>query len=406
MDLYRKNTIFFNTSKVVFISSSIPVEIYTIFLLSSSDVGKIILGLIMMGSLGILIGLEPAIGRVIDSVRRRTLILGLQLSSLIIEALIFIAWYLNAVPSIILLSGFLMYVDVNEAFYFNTMSALLQTVSGTRSYVRSNGLSEISGQLPSVIGPAMAIPVLHFLGPRISLALSATLASVSMVLISFLKEDYIPPDHVRGHKDKMAGTISVIRAFPRQIALIYLLNFPFIMVMVGNLVKPVFIVNVLHGGVADLSLSEMDYAAFAAITGLFMSIFPIKNEMSGAFIFFSVYLAGIVLMPFASEFAAYMVLQSLHGIGNPGTRISRNSFVMKHVPKELHGRFSSGVSMFSNITRMIILAVFTVEINRVSPIILLLTMGLITATALLIAVVLKRSVDMKPLSSGIPLPVR
>ncbi|MCY0852144.1 MFS transporter [Thermoplasma acidophilum] len=406
MNSNRRNKTLFNASKVVFISSSIPVEIYTIFLLSSSDGGKIIFGLLMMGSLAILIGLQPAIGRMIDAVKRRTLIRWLQLSSLVIEVFIFIAWYLNAVPSIILLSGFLMYVDVSEAFYFNAMSALLQTISGTGSYVRSNGLSEISGQLPSMIGPAMAIPVLHFLGPRISLLLSASLASVSLLLISFLNEDYIPPRRVRGRNDKMAGTISVIMAFPKQVVLIYLLNFPFIMVMVGNLVKPVFIVSVLHGGVADLSLSEMGYAAFAAMTGLFMSIFPVKNEMASAFLFFSIYLAGIILMPFASEFAIYMILQSLHGIGNPGTRISRNSFVMRHVPRELHGRFSSSVSMFSNITRISILAVFTAEINLVSPVDLLLTMGIITAAALLMAAVLKRSVDMRPLSSGIPLPVK
>ncbi|KAA8922835.1 MFS transporter [Thermoplasma sp.] len=376
-------------TKVMFLSSSLPIEIYIMFLLSSTHTGRIIFGAIMLVSLTVITGLQAPIGKIIDSMKRKTIVQIIQGSSSIAEVLIFIVWNFWQVSPILILSALMIYLDVSETFYFDAMRALLQTISESGLYVRSNGLSEISGQLPSIIGPIMAIPLLHFLGPRTALVVAALLASVSLIPLWYLRDDYRPTKNTRHGVDGMTGTISVIRRFPKQIALIYLLNFPFIMVTVGNLVKPVFIVNVIHGGVADISLSEIDYAAFAAITGLFMAIFPSRREMTNTFIFFLIYLAGLILMPFSSSFVAFLLFQSLHGIGNPGTRINRNSLVMKYVPRDLQGRFSSGVSLFSTITRMTILAVFTVEIDRVSSIDLFLAMSAITVLAMAIALVLK-----------------
>ncbi|WP_297217558.1 MFS transporter [Thermoplasma sp.] len=397
----KYSTLLYNSSKILALSSTYPVEIYTMFLLSLSNPGKIQFGTIMILSLIFSMFIDPFLGKIIDSFPRRRLIEMLQTISILFEMFSLLLWHFHMMQRVLVLSVLLIYINVSSSVYFDMMRALLQTISHQTAYLRMNGIAEASGQFPSLLGSAIAVPALLLIGPQGSLALAIIIQIISLLFISLIEENFKPVRSLRDKKIKHNGVLSMIRRYPKQTFLIYFLNFPFIMIIVGNLLKPIFIVNVIHGNVSDISFSEMDYAAFAALTGLAISMFPRGNELANSFIFFAIYIAALLLMPFSSNFIFFMIFQSLHGIGNPGTRINRNSFVMKHVPMEMLGRFSSGVSLLSTITTMAILIAVTLEINSISIIVIFLALGTLSIAAMIMAFLLKQKTAMTMFSTDV-----
>ena len=369
----KYSTLLYNSSKILALSSTYPVEIYTMFLLSLSNPGKIQFGTIMILSLIFSMFIDPFLGKIIDSFPRRRLIEMLQTISILFEMFSLLLWHFHMMQRVLVLSVLLIYINVSSSVYFDMMRALLQTISHQTAYLRMNGIAEASGQFPSLLGSAIAVPALLLIGPQGSLALAIIIQIISLLFISLIEENFTPERSLRGKKIKHNGV----------------------------LLKPIFIVNVIHGNVSDISFSEMDYAAFAALTGLAISMFPRGNELANSFIFFAIYIAALLLMPFSSNFIFFMIFQSLHGIGNPGTRINRNSFVMKHVPMEMLGRFSSGVSLLSTITTMAILIAVTLEINSISIIVIFLALGTLSIAAMIMAFLLKQKTAMTMFSTDV-----
>ncbi|MEM3675765.1 MAG: hypothetical protein QXV22_01765, partial [Thermoplasmataceae archaeon] len=167
------------------------------------------------------------------------------------------------------------------------------------------------------------------------------------------------------------------------VLLIFFLNFPFIMVTaIGNFVKPIFIVTVLHGGAIDISLSEFTYAALASLMGLLLSHFLKGRELFMSYLFYIIYTAGSFLIPYSSSFLMYLAFQAAHGIGNPGIRICRNTFVMKNINRNFSGRFFGAVSFVSNIARVSLLLFAMATVNIIGPGKLFTASGFILAAAL------------------------
>ena len=395
------NLLRFNIAKIIALSSFGPFEIYSLFYLSATPVGRITIGVVMVSALLLGIGFDPILGRIIDYHCRKAVIFAIILSWVTALLVAFAIWTLDPESTEILIPSLFVFLDFSGGAFFSTMRAFQQTITSRSLYGRSNALSEISGQLPTFIGASSAIPVILYIGVRYSLVISAVVVIVSLMLLMRIREDYTP-NKTLSEGRKAQGTISFMKSHYKVVVFFYLLNFTFIIVTLGNLLKPIFIVDILRGNSSSISLSEMTYAVFGSLTGIALSLIPVKFGLKHCYLFMMLFTLGSFLIPFSPDLAFFLAFQSTHGIGNPGNRISRNTLIMNHVKPSDSGRFFASVTFLSNISRLILLSIFTLLVNITGSGLLIEITGflMIGAMGLSFIIYLKTAEVRSALSSG------
>ncbi|MCL4335966.1 MAG: hypothetical protein M1344_01900 [Candidatus Thermoplasmatota archaeon] len=105
---------------------------------------------------------------------------------------------------------------------------------------------------------------------------------------------------------------------------------------------------------------------------------------------------GSLLIPVAPLWYLFLIFQILHGFGNPGTRIARNTVVMKSVPKNEMGRFNGSVQLLTTMTRIVLISVSMLEVLSAGAGTLILVIGTIVFVAEVLAgILLSRNPDVK-----------
>ncbi len=393
----QKNFVYYNSFNSLFLVAFIPFEIFAIVNLSLTPSGRLIFGGVMMAILIVQIIVSPFIGNLLDSFPRKTVIMRVILLQLAFALIISFLWEMLPEYEIIFIITLFMLVNITEGIFFDAMRSMQQTISSPVNIGKGNGFSEISGQLPSIIGPAMAIPVLTFLGPLYTLAFSTVILILTVPILMHVKENFTVEKKVmnKNTAEKKEGAINYMKKNPSKIIFAFLLNMPFIMVATGNFLKPVFIVSTLHAGLFGLSLSEMVYASFASTLGLVLSVTRWKNEIVMMYGFFILYIFGTFLMPTSPILVIFLIYQSFHGIGNPGVRVSRNTFLMKRIDAQHSGRFFSSVTFLSTTARLMLLVFFTLTVNTLGTTFLFDLSGFILVASLTFSIILMKNQEMR-----------
>ena len=393
----QKNFVYYNSFNSLFLVAFIPFEIFAIVNLSLTPSGRLIFGGVMMAILIVQIIVSPFIGNLLDSFPRKTVIMRVILLQLAFALIISFLWEMLPEYEIIFIITLFMLVNITDGIFFDAMRSMQQTISSPVNIGKGNGFSEISGQLPSIIGPAMAIPVLTFLGPLYTLAFSTVILILTVPILMHVKENFTVEKKVmnKNTAEKKEGAINYMKKNPSKIIFAFLLNMPFIMVATGNFLKPVFIVSTLHAGLFGLSLSEMVYASFASTLGLVLSVTRWKNEIVMMYGFFILYIFGTFLMPTSPILFIFLIYQSFHGIGNPGVRVSRNTFLMKRIDAQHSGRFFSSVTFLSTTARLMLLVFFTLTVNTLGTTFLFDLSGFILVASLTFSIILMKNQEMR-----------
>lgn len=389
------NLLRFNIAKVTALSSFGPFEIYSLFYLSSTSEGRIMLGIVMISALILGICFDPIIGRIIDYHHRKPVLNFIIVSWAASLVIAFSIWTSNPGSKEFIIPLLFVFLDFSGGAFFSTLRSFQQTITGKKLYGRSNALSEISGQLPSFIGAGAAIPIIMYVGVRYSLLISTLVLIIPLLLLGRIRENFEPVAS-RDNGGKIEGTLSFLKSHYRLVIFFYLLNFTFIVVAVGNLLKPVFIVDVLNGNTSSISLSEMTYSVLGSITGLILSVIPVKFGLKYCYLFMTLFAFGSFLIPFSPDITLFLIFQSTHGVGNPGNRISRNTIVMNNVKTSDSGRFFAAISFLSNISRLILLSLFTLLVNITGPGLLIELTGFMMVGAIGISsLIYLRAVDVR-----------
>lgn len=375
-------------SKFLGLISVIPIEVFITFRLSDNSSFYGLFGASLIIPLLLELVLQPYISALVDGRSRRKLLICNSISN--IASVGFASFILlpllgrpAAIYSLILVS-----IELYFFFFFQAYNALAQETLRREQYGRFNGISEITGQLPSLVGGIFAGIILLGMGFD-AVVLSEILFQVfSIGLLLHLREgpaeNAIAGSHAAGlgYRD----SLSFMRRNFRQIMVVFLLNFPFLAIVSGNFLKPIFIASTLHGSPSWLAASEVAYASFAIIAGLFT---PRLNErigyMKSIYILAGIFFAGSLLMPFFPQFTFYLAFQALHGIGNPGVRIGRNTLIMKTVARRDIGRFYGSVNLLTVLGRIILLVVCILEVGILGPGMILLGIGVVVLGAIIAA---------------------
>ncbi len=370
----------------------VPLDIEAVFRLASIPSYVQSLGTIMIITLLLEIGIQPFLSTLLDRYDRKRV----QLFSQVCASFAMIAmgiytqmrgagqcWYLASV----------LLVDVYYFVSYQAYAAMAQDVVSARNAGTYSGIAELVSQFPVIMGGVLVAFLWSSVGfPGILMLAGLTILAATPVLILLP----IPPVMSKIPEVRTERAAGYMRANFSPVLYIFLLNIPYVAVVSGNYLKPVFIARVLSGNPGTLGVSESIYAGMASLTGLIAPLAVKKaGEFRSAMIFSTIYAAGSLLMPLFPLAALFFIFQVSHGMGNPGNRISRNTLVLKNVPREQIGRFNGSVNILDMICRVALLSIYITFINGLGVRFLMEVTAVVVCIATLAAMALHKRDPMK-----------
>jgi MFS family permease len=280
--------------------------------------------------------------------------------------------------------------------HFPAKFAFLQQVFDKSSYQSLMGLMEVQGQTAMMIAGGLgAILVEH-----VSLT-TILLFDASTYLFSFLIQSTLPYEST--HLDGAAATPRVsawqavgegwrwLRDRPRLTVFFTASLMPFITIMVGNYLFPIYIAQTLHAGAWVFGAGEIVFAAGAILAGFslpgFIAEHSARTTVPATIVVFAVGAALLVLFPVP---ALYFVASLLLGFGNAGSRVARSAAMLHLIDNKVMGRVGSFFHAYDRVLRTILTSavIAIVAVGGARPAFALL---LVLVLVSLVAVVRSRS---------------
>lgn len=132
---------------------------------------------------------------------------------------------------------------------------------------------------------------------------------------------------------------------------------PFIVVMAGNYLVPVYVSETLRAGPGTFALSEVAFAVGALGAGLLLPRLLARQTVGTLLpLIMAIFLVGLILqatLPFTAVFVGAMVLL---GFGNAGTRVGRSALMLHVVPNAVMGRVTVFFSVLDRVMRTLLVS--------------------------------------------------
>ncbi len=332
--------------------------------------GSQLFGYVTFGTTLLMFLASPLIGALVDRFSRKRLLLTCELFGLT-SVLFFSLWglaaghYASWQLVAILIAGTSYYT-----LHFPSQFAFVQEIFSDEQYRALNSVMEVQNQSSAMLAGALG----SILVGKISLTyiLWADGLTYLIAFFAFLTLRYERAEGLGGIRFTLFSGISdgfrYLKTKPLLILFFLCSLMPFISVMVGNYLFPVYILKTLKGGPTVLGASETTYAVGAVLAGLTI---PLLLRTLGTFrtvlLTVATYTLSVILVAFIPVVGLFLAMHTVMGWGNAGTRVGRNAHLMKIVPKGLIGRVNSFFAAYNYAMRLILIGVFASIINQVHP---------------------------------------
>jgi len=301
----------------------------------------------------------PYYGVWVDHHSRKTMLLGSELFGFLATAAMaatgmvtghYGLWQLGA----IYFCGMLYYT-----LHFPAKFAFLQQVFDKSQYQSLMGLMEIQGQTAMMIAGGLgAVLVEHVSLTTILLFDAAT------YLFSFAITSTIPYQSTH-LAETGAPRVTAWRAIgegwqwlrdrPRLTVFFAASLMPFIAVMVGNYLFPIYISQTLHAGAWVFGAGEIIFAVGAIAAGAFLprliAEHSARNTVPATI---AVFATGAALLVFFPSTALYLVAALFLGFGNAGIRVARSAAMLHLIDNKVMGRVGSFFHAYDRVLRTVL----------------------------------------------------
>ncbi|MBM3874560.1 MAG: MFS transporter [Verrucomicrobia bacterium] len=248
--------------------------------------------------------------------------------------------------------------------------AMVQQIFDRSQYQSLTGLMEVQGQAAMLLAGALGGVAVSHLPLWVIL-----LIDCGTYLAAFVIERGIPheathlkpaapsaaaagPDPQRG--GVLGGVAEGWRWLAERPALGVFLTaslLPFIVVMAGNYLVPVYVSETLRAGPGTFALSEVAFAVGALGAGLLLPRLLARQTVGTLLpLIMAIFLVGLILqatLPFTAVFVGAMVLL---GFGNAGTRVGRSALMLHVVPNAVMGRVTVFFSVLDRVMRTLLVS--------------------------------------------------
>lgn len=248
--------------------------------------------------------------------------------------------------------------------------AFVQQIFGRTHYQSLTSAMEIQGQTASMLAGGLASVLLDHVSLTTILLLDA-----STYVVSFVLQSTIPYEatHQTG-ESKNAPAPNAWRAVGEAwdwlrarpaLALFLLCSFvPFLGIMVGNYLFPIYVSHTLHASPAVYGRGEMIFALGAVAAGVCVPFLTARyNHARTTVALAAVFLVALALLVVWPRIGPYYFALLLLGLGNAGVRVARNVIVLEAVPNALMGRVHVFFLVFERSLRTLLILVMTALVD-------------------------------------------
>jgi len=277
--------------------------------------------------------------------------------------------------------------------------AFLQQIFAREHYQPLMGLLEIQGQAAMMIAGGLG----SVLVDRVPLALILLFDSLTY-LFSFFVQSTLPYEatHVPAAGSANPGLWSAmadgwrwLRERPALSLFFACTLVPFIVVMVGNYLFPIYVSDVLHASARVFGGGEIAFAVGAMLAGAFMPQFATQRGADRAIMVAhaACILAVLAIVAIHAE-VPYYVAALCFGFGNAGTRVARSALMFLAVPNHVMGRVGMFFSVYDRVLRTVLTYAMTLILAGASA-----SVGFAVLLVVLIAAFVGAALTRKSVSS-------
>jgi MFS family permease len=330
--------------------------------------GESLYGYVMICSTLLMFLLTPFIGQSIDRLSRKSLLLFNEGIGIVILAFMVIWGFLGQSYSslhyiVIYITGSFYYL-----VFYPTIFAFNQEIFRANQYKTLSGTMEIQGQLTQVIAGATASLLIEVVS--LKWILFVDMLSFVGAFFLFLCIPYVQKEKVKKNvtfKKQMFEGIHFLKGRPKFFWFLLATYMPFIGVMMGNYLIPVYISDILKESASVYATEGMMYGIGAVLAGVGIPIMmKYMNLETSIVLTMFIYAISITAMIIEPSVLMLYGLAVFHAIGNAGTRVARNVLIMEQVPNELIGRVDSVFRLIGAGVRIVLLMMFTAIVSSTS----------------------------------------
>jgi MFS family permease len=332
------------------------------WLLIQKPNGNNILGYSNAGVTLLVLLLLPYLGKIVDRHSRKRVVLVYLGSAIVLDALIVAVILGEGSTRVWELLTVFCFGSLGASVYYPAQFALSQEVISPNLYESLSGAIEVQWQAGSMLAGALGAWLVAVCPFWAVLCIDAAAYLAAFLLISALRyqaSQQIGIAPVSAWAMLIEG-LEYLRRRPR-LSVVMLASFlPFVAIMVGNFLSPIFVREVLHQGPQVYGIGEVSYAVGATVAGLSI---PAINARIGLvptlLCTIAVYGLAAAFNPIAPLVLVFLVSYVLQGWGNAGSRVARTILVLKTVPNGVVGRVNLFYSAFERMLRSCALALVT-----------------------------------------------
>lgn len=357
------------------------------WLLVNREGGEQLFGYAALAMTLLLFFLSPYIGVLIDRVSRKKMLLWSEVAGFSIVAF-FAAWghfresYETWQLIAIYMGGSLYYT-----IHFPTQFAFNQEIFDRSQYQSLNSVMEIQNQTASMVAGGLSSLLIEKVNLSYLLWLDASTYIIGFILLSTIP--YVPSNDLARQKkvtiwSNMKEGFLYLKDKPLFFLFFVCALMPFIGVMVGNYLFPVFIAKTLQADATVMGLSDMIYAIGAVLAGLSLPYIITRiGSYKAVTITVAVFAMGIMTAAWVPLVWLFLVVKMFLGWGNAGARVARNTLLMETVPNSMMGRVNSFFNAVGMGFRVSLIGLFSQTISYTGASISLSIMGLLLFGALI-----------------------
>ncbi len=302
----------------------------------------------------------PYYGVWVDHHSRKSMLLGSELfgfaaTAVMAGVVLMAGGYSVASLSAIYFCGMLYYT-----LHYPAKFAFLQQVFDKSQYQSLMGLMEIQGQTAMMISGGLgAVLVEHVSLPTILLIDAGT------YLFSFVVQSTIPYRSTHLAEGASANRVSAWRAIAEgwqwlrerpQLTVFFAASLmPFIAVMVGNYLFPIYIAQTLGAGAWVFGAGEIVFAAGAVLAGFSLPrLIATHSARRTVPITMALFALGAALLVLFPNIPLYLAAALLLGFGNAGSRVARSAALLHLVDNKVMGRVGSFFHAYDRVLRTVL----------------------------------------------------
>jgi MFS family permease len=256
------------------------------------------------------------------------------------------------------------------SLHYPAKFAFVQQIFDRSQYQSLMGLLEIQGQTAMMIAGGLGGWLVEHVPLWTILAFDA-----ATYLASFAIQSTIPYEAT--HLQSPAGTTSAaprvsvwgsvaegwrwLRDQPRLTVFLTCSLMPFIAVMVGNYLFPIYVAQTLQAGAGWFAGGEITFAFGAILAGFILPRLIAQHSAAttipGTIL---VFLLGLVLIVALPHPLVYLTAAILCGFGNAGCRVARSALMLNLVPNAVMGRVGVFYNVLDRVLRTVLVSAMVI----------------------------------------------